>query len=168
MYYYGYVTVQFRSLSASFSAFCSVRCVSVLSFLSREWLRALYTKKAPVPRRVGEPCLSLDLPVVHELHRVVSHVVEHQHHHDPVKLVIHQVPVGAGVQGVHSALGVDLLAVTELQHGVSLRLDHEHLHGGVLQVLHQVRGSAVYFLLSVALMCVWYCLFFLFLLNKMI
>ena len=168
MYYYGYVTVQFIGLSASFSAFCSVRCVSVLSFLSREWLRALYTKKAPVPRRVGEPCLSLDLPVVHELHRVVSHVVEHRHHHDPVRLVIHQVPVGAGLHGVHSAVGLDLLAVPELQHGVSLRLDHEHPHGGVLQVLHQVRGSAVYFLLSVALMCVWYCLFFLFLLNKTI
>ena len=93
---------------------------------------------------------SLDLLVVHELHRIVAPVVGHRHQHDQVGLVVHHVPVGAGVQVVHSAGWMVLLAVTELQHGVSLRLDHDYPHGGVLQVLHHVRGSAVYVLLSVA------------------
>ena len=93
---------------------------------------------------------SLDLLVVHELLRVVSPVVGQRHHHDQVGLVVHHVPLGAGVQVVHSAGGMVLLAVAKLQYGEALCLDHEYPQGGVLQVLHHGRGSAVNGLLSVA------------------
>ena len=68
---------------------------------------------------------SLDLLGDHDLHPVVGPVVGLRHQHGLVGLVLHHVHVGAGMQGVHSAIDVDLLAVTELQHGVFLRLVHE-------------------------------------------
>ena len=149
-YYSGKIRLQkIVFLSASSSAFACIMCISVVSFWQR-LLRAMYTLKAPAPRRVSTsrdfvrpPCLPWSAPSRWPRRRAPWSACPPRA--GPSPRSCGGWPSGRAFRDVACRH-----ACTGLRPGVLLRLVRGWLHGVGQQVCHHVRGRAVCGLRSVA------------------